>query len=106
MGKTAFVLNIAQYMAFKSGVTTCDFQSGNVKGAACKPSAVNGVKCGFPEAMRTGNLKDEDWTKLVEGANIIGRSNLIIDDTPVSVLRNSGPNAGSTSWSIIWRYHY
>ena len=32
--------------------------------------------------MRTGNLKDEDWTKLVEGADIIGRSNLIIDDTP------------------------
>ena len=32
--------------------------------------------------LRTGNLKDEDWTKLVEGADIIGRSNLIIDDTP------------------------
>ena len=32
--------------------------------------------------MRTGNLKDEDWTKLVEGADIIGKSNLIIDDTP------------------------
>ncbi len=32
--------------------------------------------------MSTGNLKDEDWTKLVEGADIIGRSNLIIDDTP------------------------
>ena len=32
--------------------------------------------------LRTGNLKDEDWTKLVEGADIIGGSNLIIDDTP------------------------
>lgn len=34
------------------------------------------------QTLRTGNLKDEDWTKLVEGADIIGRSNLIIDDTP------------------------
>ena len=32
--------------------------------------------------LRNGNLKDEDWTKLVEGADIIGGSNLIIDDTP------------------------
>ena len=32
--------------------------------------------------LRTGNLKDEDCTKLVEGADIIGGSNLIIDDTP------------------------
>ena len=29
-----------------------------------------------------GIKQDEDWTKLVEGADIIGRSNLIIDDTP------------------------
>ena len=34
---------------------------------------------------RTGNLKDEDWTKLVEGADIIGKSNLIIDDTPETI---------------------
>ena len=34
------------------------------------------------QTLRTGNLKDEDWTKLVEGADIIGRSHLIIDDTP------------------------
>ncbi len=32
--------------------------------------------------LRTGNLKDEDWEKLIEGADIIGQSNLIIDDTP------------------------
>ncbi len=40
--------------------------------------------------MRTGNLKDEDWTKRVEGADIIGRSNLIIEDTPgicIAVMR-------------------
>ena len=30
----------------------------------------------------TGNLSDADWAKLVEGAGIIGDSELIIDDTP------------------------
>ena len=64
MGKTAFVLNIAQYMAFRKDVTVAIFSLEMSKN------------------MRTGNLKDEDWTKLVEGADIIGKSNLIIDDTP------------------------
>ena len=41
--------------------------------------------------IRTGNLSDEDWDKLLESADVIGRSNLIIDDTPgisVSELRS------------------
>ena len=33
------------------------------------------------QALRTGNLKDEDWSKLIESAGIIGSSKLIIDDT-------------------------
>ena len=49
MGKTAFVLNIAQYMAFRKDVTVANIQSGNVKGAAGEPSAGDGIPCGFPE---------------------------------------------------------
>lgn len=43
------------------------------------------------QALRTGNLSDADWEKLVEGAGIIGDSELIIDDTPgisISELRS------------------
>jgi replicative DNA helicase len=43
------------------------------------------------QALRTGNLSDADWEKLVEGAGIIGESELIIDDTPgisISELRS------------------
>jgi len=43
------------------------------------------------QALRTGNLKDEEWEKLIEGAGIIGKSHLIIDDTPgisISELRS------------------
>ena len=34
------------------------------------------------QALRNGNLSDTEWEKLIEGAGTIGRSNLIIDDTP------------------------
>ncbi len=56
--------------------------------------------------MRTGNLKDEDWTKLVEGADIIGGSNLIIDDTPgisISELRSKVPKIQIRAQS--WNYY-
>ena len=81
MGKTAFVLNIAQYMAFRKNVTVAIFilemsKEQLVNRLLAMESHVDS------QNMRTGNLKDEDWTKLVEGADIIGRSNLIIDDTP------------------------
>ena len=84
MGKTAFVLNIAQYMAFRKDVTVAIFSL-----EMSKEQLVNRLLAMESHVdsqnMRTGNLKDEDWTKLVEGADIIGRSNLIIDDRLSSV---------------------
>ncbi len=90
MGKTAFVLNIAQYVAFHSNLTTAIF--------SLEMSSEQLVNRLFSlesrvdaQALKTGNLADSDWEKLVEGAGIIGNSNLIIDDTPgitVSELRS------------------
>ena len=43
------------------------------------------------QKIRTGDMKDSDWEKLIEGAGIIGKSRLIIDDTPgisISELRS------------------
>ena len=81
MGKTAFVLNIAQYMAFKKNKAVTIFSL-----EMSKEQLVNRLLAMESHVdsqnLRTGNLKDEDWTKLVEGADIIGGSNLIIDDTP------------------------
>ena len=62
MGKTAFVLNIAQYMAFRKDVTVAIFSLEMSKGAAGKPSSCYGIHVDS-QNMRTGNLKDEDWTK-------------------------------------------
>lgn len=90
MGKTAFVLNIAQYMAFKKdkGVAIFSLEMSKEQLVNRLFSLESQVDT---QALRTGNMKDSDWEKLIEGAGIIGKSNLIIDDTPsisVSELRS------------------
>ena len=90
MGKTACVLNIAQYVAFKKekGVAIFSLEMSKEQLVNRLFSLESQVDS---QAIRTGNLKDSDWEKLIEGAGIIGKSNLIIDDTPgisVSELRS------------------
>ena len=90
MGKTAFVLYIAQYVAFKKDKCTAIFSL-----EMSKEQLVNRLfsleSQVDAQALRTGNMKDSDWEKLIEAAGIIGQSNLIIDDTPsisISELRS------------------
>jgi replicative DNA helicase len=81
MGKTAFVLNIAQHVAFHENMCTAIFSL-----EMSKEQLVNRLfsleSRVDAQALRTGNLSDADWEKLVEGAGVIGDSELIIDDTP------------------------
>jgi replicative DNA helicase len=81
MGKTAFVLNIAQYVAFHSDLCAAVFSL-----EMSKEQLVNRLfsleSRVDAQLLRSGNLADSDWEKLIEGAGIIGRSKLIIDDTP------------------------
>ena len=90
MGKTAFVLNIAQYVAIHSQQTTAIFSLEMSKEQLVNrmfslESRVDAQK------LRSGNLTDADWEMLIEGAGNVGRSKLIIDDTPgisISELRS------------------
>ncbi len=90
MGKTAFVLNIAQYVAFKQDMTVAIFSL-----EMSKEQLVNRLFALESKVdsqhIRTGNLSDQEWEKLIESAGIIGKSRLIIDDTPgitISELRS------------------
>lgn len=81
MGKTAFVLNIAEHVAFKQNKTVAIFSL-----EMSKEQLVNRLfsleSKVDSQHIRTGMLSDQEWDKLVESAGVIGKSNLIIDDTP------------------------
>ena len=81
MGKTAFVLNVVDYVSVRKNLPCMVFSL-----EMSKEQLVNRLFSleSYVDAqlLRTGNLKDSDWEKLIEGAGTIGRSNLIIDDTP------------------------
>ncbi|WP_027206158.1 replicative DNA helicase [Butyrivibrio fibrisolvens] len=81
MGKTAFALNIAEYMAFRNNVTAAIFSL-----EMSKEQLVNRLFAmeSHVEAqnLRTGKMSDGDWEALIDSADLIGGSNLIIDDTP------------------------
>ncbi|MCL2215581.1 MAG: replicative DNA helicase [Defluviitaleaceae bacterium] len=81
MGKTAFLLNIAQHAAVKRGVPTAVFslemskeQLGNRMLAM--ESGVDAQK------LRTGSLTDEDWDKISMSMGNLSNAPLYIDDTP------------------------
>lgn len=80
MGKTAFVLNIAQHVAFRQNRAVAVFSL-----EMSKEQLVNRLfsleSHVDAQLLRTGELKDTDWEKLIEGAGVIGKSKLIIDDT-------------------------
>ena len=90
MGKTAFALNIAQYVAFKKNLPVAIFSLEMSKEQLVNRmfSLESGVDA---QKLRTGQLKDQEWERLIESAGVIGKSNLVIDDTPgisISELRS------------------
>ena len=80
MGKTAFVLNIAEYIALHTNSTIAMFSLEMSKEQLMKRMfAMNSHV--DSQKIRTGNLEDEDWDKLVGSVRRFGSSNLYIDDT-------------------------
>ena len=81
MGKTAFLLNIAQHAAVKNNVATAIFslemskeQLGNRLLSA--EAAVDAQR------LRTGALTDDDWEKISQGISDLSKAPLFVDDTP------------------------
>lgn len=81
MGKTAFVLNVVDYITVRRG-TPCMLFSLEMS----KEQLVNRMLAMESnvdsQKLRTGTLTDSDWDAVVEGVGVIGSSKLIIDDTP------------------------
>ncbi|MBR4604760.1 MAG: replicative DNA helicase, partial [Lachnospiraceae bacterium] len=90
MGKTAFALNIAQNVAFRQKKCVAIFSLEMSKEQLVNRmfSLESNVDA---QKLRTGQLADNEWERLIESAAEIGKSKLIIDDTPsisVSELRS------------------
>ena len=81
MGKTAFVLNVVDYVSERKNLPCMVFsvemsKEQLVNRMLSMESNVDSQK------LRTGTLTDADWDAVVEGIGVIGNSKLIIDDTP------------------------
>lgn len=90
MGKTAFALNIAQYAAMKAGVPCAIFSLEMSKEQlATRLIAMDSMV--DSQAIRTGQLVDSDWDKIMDSTYRVGETPMFIDDTPgitISELRS------------------
>jgi len=81
MGKTAFVLNLAQHMALRQNKVVAMFSL-----EMSKEQLVNRMfslqSTVDAQNIRTGRLSLDDWNRLTRSASEIGMSKLVIDDTP------------------------
>ncbi len=80
IGKTALALNIAQYMAFRSGKTVAFFSLEMSRDQLMNRLFAMEARVDS-QNLRVGKLNDSEWSSLAEAAGTIGKSNLIIDDT-------------------------
>lgn len=81
MGKTAFVLNVAQHVLAKTEETVAIFSLEMSKDQLTNrllsmESHVDAQK------LRTGHMDSEEWRRLASGAEALAESRLILDDTP------------------------
>lgn len=90
MGKTAFVLNLIEYISIHSDSNIAMFSLEMSKQQLVKRILSMNSKVDS-QKIRTGSLEDEDWSKLIESVRKVSNTNLFIDDTSgitVSELRS------------------
>ncbi|SHH31064.1 replicative DNA helicase [Tepidibacter thalassicus] len=81
MGKTAFSLNLVQNAALKDNISAAVFSLEMSKEQLIQRmlSAQSHVEL---NKLKTGNLDEDDWPKLIEAMGALSRAKIYIDDTP------------------------
>lgn len=90
MGKTAFSLNLIQNAALKDNVSVAVFSLEMSKDQLVQRmlSAQSNVEL---KKLKTGNLNENDWPRIIDGMAVLSELNIHIDDTPgikISELRS------------------
>ncbi len=81
MGKTSFALNIAKYAATKckKRVAFFSLEMGKEQ-LASRLLATEGCVSGTK--LRSGKISNEEWTRLIEAADVLSKSEIYLDGTP------------------------
>ncbi|PPE67619.1 replicative DNA helicase [Caldimonas caldifontis] len=81
MGKTAFALNIGEHVAVTEGLPVVVFSM--EMGAAQLALRVVGSLGRIDQShLRTGNLRDDEWSRLSEAVEKLRNASIFIDETP------------------------
>jgi len=81
MGKTAFALNIAENVAVQEGLPVLVFSM--EMGASQLALRMVGSLGRIDQSnLRTGRLRDDEWGRLSEAAEQLGKAQMYIDETP------------------------
>ena len=80
MGKTAFALNIARNVAVNSGKTVCFFSLEMSRDQLAQRMLSS--EAGIPsEHLRSGELEDDEWTRLAMAGDNLSKANIYFDET-------------------------
>ena len=81
MGKTAFALNIAEYVAVSEGLPVVVF-SMEMGASQLALRLVGSLGRIDQQHLRTGALKDDEWGRLTEAVDKLSKASVFIDETP------------------------
>lgn len=86
MGKTSFAINMAQYAAVHHNIPVAVFSLEMSKDQLVQRMLSSEANIEL-QKIRTGELDEDDWIKLVQAASPLSNAPIFIDDTPgVSVM--------------------
>ena len=78
MGKTAFVLNIVHYLSIKKNIPSVVFSlEMSRKQLMSRIIAMDAMV--DSKALKLGTLSDDDWDKVIESADVVGRAPIYIE---------------------------
>ncbi len=81
MGKTAFALNIAEHVAVQEGLPVAVF-SMEMGASQLALRLVGSLGRIDQQHLRTGALRDDEWSRLTEAVDKLGKASMFIDESP------------------------
>ena len=80
MGKTTFAMNVAENAAIGHGKTVAVF-SMEMPGESLSMRMISSLGRIDQHNLRTGQIKDEDWTRITSTVSILSQAKVFVDDT-------------------------